>query len=63
MNSYVFFFVCQLYFSRKIGVPEFDRNVLIARKVNLAKQENFLGPQIYITNVRMNRLLYDIPDF
>ena len=24
---------CQIYFSRKIGVPELDRNVVIARKV------------------------------
>ena len=25
----------QIYISRKIGVPEFDRNVFIARKVNM----------------------------
>ena len=27
---------CQIYFSRKIGVPEFDRNVFIGQKVNMS---------------------------
>ena len=42
MYSYVFgirgqtiLAFCQIYFSRKIGAPEFDRNVFIARKVNM----------------------------
>ena len=26
---------CQIYISCKIGVPEFDRNMFIARKVNM----------------------------
>ena len=26
---------CQIYFSSEIGVPEFDRNVFIVRKVNI----------------------------
>ena len=26
---------CQIYISRKIGVPEFYKNVFIARKVNM----------------------------
>ena len=33
--GYKFEVSCQIYISRKIGVPEIDRNVFIARKVNM----------------------------
>ena len=37
----------QIYFSRKIGVSESDRNVFIARKVNMTLWEYFLRSYLF----------------
>ena len=34
-------------FSRKTDVPKFDRNMFIARKVNMTLLEYFLGSYLY----------------
>ena len=56
--------VCQIYFSRKVGVPEFDTNMFIARK----SKYDLMGTLselvlIYTTNAGIHRLLHDIPRF